>query len=75
MPISDEAFRKPKFVKYKPEYPFSDNKKAKYYATTEVDFRNYRLGVFPQQGYNPHLNQAVVRKININTENFTLPPY
>ncbi len=76
MPISIDAFRFPKFSKYKPTYPFGENPKDKYYETTgDTHTRLYRSGSFPQQGYNPHLNQAEPKKININTEEYTLPPY
>jgi hypothetical protein len=76
MPISIDAYRFPEFVKYKPQMPFTEDPKAKFYATSgEGHFRYYRSGMFPQQGYNPHLNQAKPKKININVDDFTLPPY
>jgi len=76
MPISMDAYRFPEFVKYKPKLPFIEDSKAKFYATSGEDhLRRYRSGSFPQQGYNPHLNQARVKNININVDDYTLPPY
>lgn len=76
MPIDLEAFAYPEFFRYKQPQPLIPDKKARYYnTTTTTDFRQYREGYFPQQGYNPHLNQARPRKININNETYTLPPY
>ena len=76
MPISMDAFAYPEFVKYKPLLPFGENKQDKFYATTgDSHKRRYKNGSFPQQGYNPHLNQAKPRKININKDDYTLPPY
>jgi len=76
MPLSIDDFRYPKFVKQNKRYPFGEDKKDKFYATTgDSHIRRYKLGSFPQQGYNPNSNVVEPKDININTEEYTLPPY
>jgi len=76
MPIDMSAFATPKFIKYKISYPFSENRKDKFYATTgDNHLRRYRDGSFPQNGYNPNANVAEPKKVNINNDDYTLPPY
>lgn len=76
MPLSIEDFREPKFIRWQEKKPFGENVKDKFYATSDRP-RSYRSedGAFPQPGYNPNANQVTPRKVNINTDNLTLPPY
>ena len=76
MPLSIEDFRVPKFVEKPVIYPFGENKKDKFYATTGDGYiRRYRSGSFPQQGYNPNADVAEPKDVNINSDEYTLPPY
>jgi hypothetical protein len=78
MPISLEEYRLPKFIKIKEEKPFSYNSSDKFYSTKDKEqYRRFRSenGDFLQQGYNPSHNVSMVKKININTDDYTLPRY
>lgn len=74
MPLSIEDFRVPKFIKAPETFPFGEDKKDKFYATTgDNHIRRYRNGSFPQQGYNPNANVIEPRDVNINKDEYTLP--
>ena len=76
MPISIDEYRFPRFVKYIPKKPFIEDRKAKYLdANLNNPLRRYRSDTFPQQGYNPHSNRAVVNNVNLDREDLSLPPY
>jgi hypothetical protein len=76
MPLSIEDFKYPKFTKIVPKVPFGESTADKFYATTgDNHTRRYKSGSFPQAGYNPNLNQATPRDINVNKDDYTLPPY
>lgn len=66
--------RNPRWVKFRERYPFSYNKKDKYYKF-ETNPRGYREGAFKQAGYNVNNNSIRVERINLKTENYTLKPY
>ena len=74
MPISIEDFREPKFIRWQEKKPFSENVKDKFYELSDRP-RSYRSedGSFPQEGYNPNLNQATPRKVNLAVESPALP--
>ena len=77
MPTDIEDFREPKFIKPKPKYPFGENKNDKFlnFATRPRSYRGKDdTPGFKQPGYNPDANVAVVREININKDDLTLPP-
>lgn len=76
MPITMDAYRFPAFQKYKQQEPFTESKSAKFEAADmQTPIRRYRSESFPQAGYNPNSNSATVKKVNINTDNYTLPSY
>ncbi len=63
------------FVRIKPTYPFSENKKDKFYDFA-ADGRGYRGAEgLPQPGYNPHHNLARPKKVLINRDELELLPY
>lgn len=76
MPLTIDDFRVPKFVKQPERYPFGEDKKDKFYATTgDEHTRRYRSGKFPQQGYNVNDNKSIPADQNINSEDYSLRPY
>lgn len=76
MPISIDEYRFPKFQRHQQQKPFSENKSAKFDAANlHQPLRRYRGESFPQPGYNPNSNQATVRQINIDRDDYTLPAY
>lgn len=76
MPISMDEYKFPKFVTVKEKKPYSEDAKAKYLdASLNNPLRRYRQDTFPQQGYNPNSNKAVITPVNTDSEDYTLPPY
>lgn len=71
MPISIDAYREPKFIKYKTRYPLSEDPRDRFYKF-ETNPRSYRDGVFKQPGYNPKHNSITVERININSDDITV---
>ena len=74
MPVGEDSFRYPKFVKIKETYPFGENRKDKF-IDTHMHPRCYRNGDYPMPGYNPHLNRATAVNINIDRDDLILPKY
>ena len=63
------------FVRIKDKYPFSENKKDKFYDF-KSDTRGYRGGEgLPQPGYNPHHNLARPRRVILDKDELELLPY
>ena len=76
MTLSIDDFRVPKFVKAPERYPFGEDRKDKFYATTGTEHtRRYRSGKFPQQGYNVNDNKSTPSEQSINNDEYTLRPY
>lgn len=76
MPISIDEYRFPRFVTYREKQPYSEDVNAKFLdASLNNPIRRYRQDTFPQQGYNPNANKAIITPINLDTEDLTLPPY
>lgn len=76
MPISIDEYKFPKFVTVKEKTPFTEDTKAKFMdASANNPVRRYRGDSFPQQGYNPNSNRANVRDVNLDKDEYTLPPY
>jgi hypothetical protein len=76
MPISMDEYRFPKFVTPQEKKPFSEDSNAKFLdASLKTPMRRYRQDTFPQQGYNPNSNKAIVTPINLDGDDITLPPY
>lgn len=76
MPLTLADFQVPKFLTPTEKLPFGEDPKDKYLKAADYP-RNYRGdgNSFPQAGYNPHSNTAVIKKVNIDSEEYTLPPY
>ena len=74
MPISMEAYRQPKWIRYREKQPFSTNKKDKFYKF-ETAPRSFRGGDFKQAGYNPNYDSTRVENINLKSDDYTLKPY
>lgn len=76
MPISIDEYKFPKFVVVKEKQPYSENVSDKFLdASANNPLRRYRQDAFPQQGYNPNTNRAIVVPINLDKDEITLPPY
>ena len=74
MPISLDEFRFPRFVKYKSKEPFIEDAKAKFMDGVGSNLRRFHGESFPQSGYNPKANTTSTKPINLETEDYTLPP-
>ncbi len=81
MPISEDAYRTPKFFKHSDRYPLSDNKKDKFTGTvvnpkvTQGRANSEDGSGWRQPGYNPSHNSTTPERINLTTENLTLKKY
>jgi hypothetical protein len=74
MPISMDAYRQPKWIRYREKQPFSVDKKDKFYKF-ETNLRSFRGGDFKQAGYNTNHDSTTVEKVNLKSDNYTLKPY
>ena len=75
MPISIDEFRFPRFIKSKEKKPFIEDGKAKFMDGTIFNgLRRFKSEEFPQAGYNSSANLTSIRKINLDKDDFTLPP-
>lgn len=77
MPLTDEDFRNPKFIRIKPTYPFSENPKDKFLKFEDYP-RSYRnidgTAGFKLPGYNTVTKPITQPKIDVNVEGLALPP-
>lgn len=73
MPITEDDIRSPKFVKLKTKYPYSENRKDKFFDLTYDNIRRYRADSYPQSGYNPESNTITVKKQNLYSEDLIIP--
>ena len=75
MPLSENDFREPYFIRDKVRYTIAglSNKKSIYMKFDQYP-RNYRDGVFPQPGYNPHHQSTTIEKVNWDSDSITLKP-
>lgn len=75
MPISIDDFRFPRFIRSREKKPFIEDTKAKFIDGTVFNgLRRFQGDEFPQSGYNSSANLTSVRKINLDKDDFTLPP-
>jgi len=75
MPGSIDDFRFPRFIRYKENKPFIEDAKAKFMDGTSFNgLRRFQNEEFPQAGYNSSANLSSIRKINLDKDDFTLPP-
>ncbi len=76
MPISIDEYRYPRAVNIEEKKPFIEDSSAKFLdASLNNPIRRYRQDNFPQQGYNPNSNTAIPRKVNLDKDEYVLPPY
>lgn len=74
MAIPIEAYRQPKWTKYRTRYPFSIDKKDKFYKF-DTDPRSFRGGDFKQAGYNVNHDSTRIERVNLKSDDYTLKPY
>lgn len=75
MPISIDDFRFPRFIRSREKKPFTEDAKAKFMDGTSFNgLRRFQNEDFPQAGYNSSANLSSIRKINLDKDDFTLPP-
>ncbi len=81
MPISENEYREPRFIKYQDRYPMSYDKNDRYTATltnarvlparaNSVDGSGWK-----QPGYNPNHNSTTMERVNLTTDSPTFRPY
>jgi hypothetical protein len=75
MPLDISNYAEPYWIRVRDRYTMAgiENDKAVF-----MDFedrpREYRLGYWPQGGYNPNHNSTRVEKINLKQWDYTLKP-
>jgi len=74
MAIPIEEYRQPKWQRYRTRYPFSEDKKDRFYKF-ETDPRGHRDGDFKQAGYNVNHDSTRVERVNLKSDEYTLKPY
>lgn len=81
MPVSENEYREPRFIKYQERYPISYDKNERYTATltnarvpaaraNSVDGSGWK-----QPGYNPNHNSTTIERVNLTTDSPTFRPY
>ncbi len=81
MPVSENEYREPRFIKYKERYPMTYDKNARYTDTivnskvNQARANSIDGSGWKQPGYNPNHNSTTTEKINLTTENPTFKPY
>ncbi len=81
MPISEDAFREPKWIKLRDRYPTSYVADDKYNEINpRHDAGRYpgeegREGGWKQAGYNPNHNSIALERITIRSDTIQLKPY
>ena len=81
MPISEDEFVEPSWVKLKERYPMSYDAVDKYNETNpRLDIARHpgdegREGGWKQAGYNPNHNSTTLERITIRADNIQLKPY
>jgi len=81
MPISEDAFRKPTFTKYKERYPLSYDKNQRYTDTivnpmvNQIRANSSDGSGWRQPGYNPNHNSTRTETVTLTTESPQFKPY
>jgi hypothetical protein len=80
MPVGEDAYREPYFIRYQERYPMSYDKKDKFLTTVNPRMNMIRHGGdrdfgWKQAGYNPNHQSTRVERISMNTEGISLKPY
>lgn len=81
MPVSENEYREPQFIKYQERYPISYDKNVRYTDTVVSPdvFQGRANSVdgsgWKQPGYNPNHNSTRVENINLTTDSPSLKPY
>jgi len=75
MPISEDAYREPSWIKFREGYTISrDTNKRSRFIVFGNHPRSYRGGDFKQAGYNPNHQSVRVEKVNLYNDDITLKP-
>lgn len=81
MPVSENEYREPRFIKYQERYPITYDKNARYIDTI-VNPRIFQgrsssisRGEWKQPGYNPNHNSTTLERVSLTTDSPTLKPY
>jgi hypothetical protein len=81
MPISEDEFREPKWIKLRERYPMSYDSTDRF---NEVNPRHPanrypgdegREGGWKQAGYNPNHNSITIERIQVRSDSIQLKPY
>lgn len=79
MPLSEQDFREPAWIRYQERYPMSYDKKDRFITTMNPRLNAMRHGGtengWKQAGYNPNHQSTRVERISINTDEIQLKPY
>jgi len=81
MPVGENEYREPRFVKYQERYPMSYDKNERYTATVvnprvftgrsnSIDGTGWKA-----PGYNPNHNSTTVERVNLTTDSPTFRAY
>lgn len=79
MPISENEYREPRFVKYRERYPMTYSKTDRYIDTIVNPRVNIARSVggasWKMPGYNPRHNSTTTERISLTNDSPTLKPY
>jgi hypothetical protein len=79
MPLSENDYREPYWIKLRDRYPMSYDKKDRYNTINPRNemarYNGDRDTGWKQAGYNPNHQSTRVERINLYSENITLKPY
>lgn len=75
MPISEDAYREPSWIRYREGYTVAriTNKRSRFMVPSDYP-RSYRGGDFKQPGYNPSHQSVRVERVNLYSDDVTLKP-
>jgi len=75
MPISEDAYREPSWIRYRKGYTIArdTNQRSRFIVFGDYP-RNYRGGDFKQPGYNPNHQSTRVERTNLYSDDVTLKP-
>ncbi len=73
MPISEEVYREPSWIRYRKGWTIArqTNQRSRFMVFSDYP-RNYRGGDFKTPGYNPNHQSVRVEKVNLYTDDLTL---
>lgn len=81
MPVSENEYREPQFVKYQERYPISYNKNDRYLDTVvnprvfEGRSHGGARTEWKAPGYNPNHNSTTLERVNLTTDSPSFRPY